>query len=122
MVRKGKHAVTMVGVCLTAWCNAGAQVPSEASMEIRIHAPTILAALLQFSQQTGLQLVLPTDNVSVQRKAPIVEGTYTPRDALDALLRNSGFIYTFVNPRTVSVSPAPPTSESADALEASANR
>ena len=120
MARKWKHAATIVGIVITAWCTARAEVPGEGSIEIRIHAPTMVAALIQFSQQTGLQLVLPTDNDSVQRRAPIVEGIYTPRDALEALLRNSGLTYTFVNARTVSVWPA--TSSSAERLKATAVR
>lgn len=115
MVRKTGHGTTILGLFTLAWCTALAEVPEPGSIEIRIHAPTIVAALIQFSQQTGLQLVLPTDNESAERKAPVVEGTFTPKDALEALLRDSGLTYTFVNSRTVSISVAETAVPSANA-------
>ena len=104
MVRKTGQGVTIVGVFALAWCGALASSSDQVTVEIRIHAPTLVTALLQFSQQTGLQLVLPLNNDSAQRKAPVIDGMFTPKDALEALLRESGLTYTFVNARTISVS------------------
>ena len=105
MVRKTGRAVTIIGLFITACCMARAQTPGEESaVPLRIHAPTIVAALIQFSQQTGFQLVLPTDNASVQRSPPALDGRYTARAALEELLRDSGLTFSFVNARTISVS------------------
>jgi hypothetical protein len=76
---------------------------SDDRREVKITAPTMVAALLQLSEQTGLQLVFPTDGTG-QIAAPRVEGNLTPRAALEQLLQNSGLTFKFVNPRTVSVS------------------
>jgi len=92
--------IGLVGLAL----GAGAEVPEVVSaFNIRITAPTMVAALIQFSEQTGLQLVFPTDGAA-DLAAPSVEGRLTSRAALEQLLRNSGLTYQFVNDRTVSVS------------------
>ena len=66
----------------------------------------MMAALVQLSQQTGLQLLFPTDGAT-RMAAPKVEGHLTPRAALEKLLRDSGLTFEFVNDRTVSVSLKP---------------
>src|ERR1700754_2107193 len=66
-----------------------------------IDAPSMVQALMQFTEQSGLQLASPTpgtDNIP----APRVIGDYTPTAALDRLLAGSGLHYEFANDRTVS--------------------
>ena len=89
-----------MGLCLAAQAHSA----TDDAVLLKIHAPTITAALIQFSQQTGLQLALPTDNDSASRVAPVIEGLYTPSAALEAILRDSGLTYRFVNPRTIAIS------------------
>jgi hypothetical protein len=100
-------------VCGTAFAEAPETVGAK---EIRITAPTMVAALIQFSQQTGLQLVFPTDGTG-DMAAPKVEGTLTPRAALEQLLQDSGLTFTFVNARTISVSQAPSMTASGKLIE-----
>jgi hypothetical protein len=104
MLGKSGRAGTGIGL-LMLWLCAGAAEPMEAqdSVELRIDAPTMMAALVQFSQQTGLQLLFPTEGAT-RIAAPRVAGHLTPRAALEQLLRDSGLRFEFVNPRTVSVS------------------
>ena len=89
---------------LMSLCVAAAE-PAETQdrVELRIDAPTMMAALVQFSQQTGLQLLFPTEGAT-RIAARRVEGHLTPRAALEELLRDSGLRFEFVNARTVSVS------------------
>lgn len=103
MVRKTTGFVTGIGLLCLAFSAMGDIPETTRSIEIRIDAPTMVAALIQFSQQTGLQLVFPTDGTG-DLAAPPVRGTFTPRAALDVLLQDSGLTYTFVNSRTISVS------------------
>jgi hypothetical protein len=104
MLNKTGRWVTTVGLFCLASPHVPAEIPGPTErVEIRITAPTMVAALLQFSQQTGLQLVFPTDGAG-DIAAPAVEGNLTPRAALEQLLQNSGLTFQFVNARTVSVS------------------
>lgn len=80
--------------------------PSDQRVEFRIDAPTMVAALIQFSHQSGLQLMFPTAGVQ-NLAARKVQGELTPRAALDVLLQDSGMKYEFVNARTVSVTYTP---------------
>ena len=81
----------------------GDVLESSDRLDVKITAPTMGAALIQLSEQTGLQLVFPIDGAS-QIAAPKVEGKLTPQAALERLLQHSGLTFKFVNPRTVSVS------------------
>jgi iron complex outermembrane receptor protein len=83
---------------------------------LHIEPQPVRAALKAFSDQTGVQVLLRVDNISVDRlMAPRINGELTVKAALDRLLRNSGLKYEFVNDRTVRISAAvdpPPTSAS----------
>jgi hypothetical protein len=92
----------MMGLCAVA----AEPTDTQDRVELRIDAPTMMAALVQFSEQTGLQLLFPTEGAT-RLVAPRVEGHLTPRAALEQLLRDSGLRFEFVNPRTVSVSLKP---------------
>jgi iron complex outermembrane receptor protein len=107
---------------LIAWlCAPAAELPgSKEQVEFRINAPTMVAALIQFSQQAELQLVFPTDGAS-GIAAPKVEGSLTPRAALEQLLKDSGLTFQFVNARTVSVVPKAAQPETRAAVPANAH-
>lgn len=97
------RTVTGLGLLLFWFCATAAEpVETESGIELRIDAPTMMAALVQFSQQTGLQLLFPTEGAT-RISAPRVAGHLTPRAALEQLLRDSGLTFEFVNARTVSV-------------------
>lgn len=104
MPGKTGRVVTGFGLLMMGLCASAAE-PQETndSIELRIDAPTMMAALVQFSQQTGLQLLFPTEGAT-RIAAPRVQGHLTPRAALEQLLRDSGLTFEFVNARTVSVS------------------
>ena len=72
-----------------------------------IDAPTLGAALLQFGQQSGLQVVCPAE-VIAGRRATKISGALSPKMVLDQLLKGSGLKYVFVNERTVSITVATP--------------
>lgn len=60
-------------------------------------------ALQEFAAQAHLQLVFATQDVDPSLISSSVVGTFTPGQALAALLRGSDLGYTFLNDRTVSV-------------------
>jgi hypothetical protein len=100
-------AVTIVGLL---WFASGTRAdvadPAAERVSIHITARTMTAALIQLSEQTGLQLLFQTDAAATQLSAPAIEGRFTPRAALEQLLRDSGLTYHFVNERTVSIARA----------------
>ena len=121
MIRRWRP-LTQRTALLALLCGAayGDIARSDDRIDVKITAPTMVAALLQFSEQTGIQLVVPTDGAG-QIAAPRVEGNLTPRAALERLLRNSGLTFEFVNPRTVSVSLAKSSSTSGNAAPLNAH-
>lgn len=105
-----KSLAAVVAVCAAILSSATlAQAPSgTAPTAFRIDAPSMSQALLQFTQQSGLQLAFSSDE-PLRLKAPRVEGTLTPRAALDELLKGTGLEYEFVNERTISIRKSVPT-------------
>ena len=73
--------------------------------EFDIPAQGLDSALLAFSEQGKIQVVVSTDAVS-GRETDGVEGEHTPREALEHLLANAGLTYSTVGLETVAVSAA----------------
>lgn len=73
--------------------------------EFDIPAQGLDSALLAFSEQGKIQVVVSTDAVS-GRETDGVEGEHTPREALEHLLANAGLTYSAVGLETVAVSAA----------------
>jgi len=101
--------VTVIGfltLCLPA---VGAEPPPAGDERVmfKIDAPSMMSALIQFTQQSGVQLLLPAEGAE-RLAAPKVEGAYTVRAALDRLLQDSGLRYEFVNAHTIFVTPREP--------------
>ena len=71
--------------------------------EFHIPAQGLDSALLAFSEQGKIQVVVSTDAVSGQETEG-VEGEHTPREALNQLLASTGLIYSSVGLETVAVS------------------
>ncbi|MEJ0038879.1 MAG: TonB-dependent receptor [Gammaproteobacteria bacterium] len=96
---------TAVGLAVSltfASAEAREASPAGKKVDFAIDAPSIVEALLQFTQQSGLQLVIPTSNAT-EAPARRVFGSYTPAAALDQLLAGTAFRYEFANPRTVAI-------------------
>lgn len=85
--------------------NSRAQVVS-----FRIPAQPMDQALHEFASQAHLQIVFATQDVDPLLVSCSVMGTFTPAEALAALLRGSDLRYTFLNDRTVSVQASVPRS------------
>lgn len=103
MVWKTRRRVAQLGLLLLSCCAGAAERPDQSQrVEFKINAPTMVAALIQFTQQTGLQLVYPTDGAN-HIAARKVQGSLTPQAALEQLLQDSGLTFQFVNARTVLV-------------------
>ncbi len=99
-------SVSMVSAALFVLCGLWRAEASGRVVEINIDAPTMAKALIQFTQQSGLHLIFPTDGGMAKLPAPRVVGTYTPEEALEKLLRNTGLEYEYVDSRTIAVRPA----------------
>jgi outer membrane receptor protein involved in Fe transport len=88
---------------LSMTLGAGAQTPPKPPVTVDIKAQPMADALNQWAQQTGFQLIFPEERTTAGIVSGGVRGTYTPRAALDRLLRNSGLTYAYVNERTVEI-------------------
>lgn len=75
------------------------------AVAFEIHGGSLEDALVQFTRQTGFQLLFPSE-VTLANTASPVEGTLTPDRALRQLLVSSGLDYEFVNPTTISIKTA----------------
>jgi iron complex outermembrane receptor protein len=90
---------------LMALCAAAEaqETPSHSQkVPFDIDAPSLTQALMQFTQQSGLQLMVPTEGAA-DMPAPRVFGIYTPVAVLNQLLAGTQWKYEFVNPRAVSI-------------------
>ncbi|MEM0922187.1 MAG: TonB-dependent receptor [Pseudomonadota bacterium] len=77
-----------IALALAAWPQIGL---AQATQEIDVPAQPLPAALAELSAETGLQVLAPTELVA-GRTSPSVQGTMTPRAALDAMLSGSGLV------------------------------
>lgn len=65
---------------------------AEARRDFNIRAQPLASALNEFSRQSDIVVTAPA-RLTRQRSAPAVRGSYTPREALQALLSGSGLTY-----------------------------
>lgn len=75
----------------------------ESASAFDIASQPLDKALLEFSRQANLQVMLVGGLGLNERTAPAVRGTITARQALTALLENSGFAYTSIQDGTVTI-------------------
>jgi outer membrane receptor protein involved in Fe transport len=84
---------------------------AEAVREFSIGAQSLPQALRMYAEQSGDQVVFYSD-VGKGRESQPVEGRYTPQEALQVLLRNTGLRHQRLNAKTVAITaddaPAPP--------------
>lgn len=74
------------------WC-LGLLLPAAvlaAPVEFTLPAQSAAAALLAFSQQTGIEVLFSSDELR-RVPAPAVNGAYEPADALNRLLKDTGY-------------------------------
>lgn len=72
------------------------------SVSFSIESRPLRAALLEFSKQSGIQLIYVAPKEPLQN-IPALKGKYTIRQALRRLLRNTGFEYEFSEENTVTI-------------------
>lgn len=98
-----------------------ARAQSDASVQsFAIPAGDLNSALRQFSQQSRVQLIYPTELVD-GKKSSGLSGSYTAAEALRRLLRGSGLEMEQVNDKTVVIKQAPSTAAPAQRTEPSAS-
>jgi hypothetical protein len=112
-----KTAFYAMGLALASLMTQAAE-PPPVQVAVNVDAQPVRAALREFSAQSGVQVLLRVDNISVEGVlASKVEGELTAQAALTRLLQNTGLTYEFINDRTVRVSAIagpPPEVNSAD--------
>jgi len=101
-------AVAVILGVVSSITRAAAEGPPQLPITLKIESQPIDSALLEFSRQTGVQVVLDSRD-SKGLVAPQVSGTFTPEAVLRRLLANSGLHYEFLNSRTVAVFSNKPT-------------
>ncbi len=105
VIRRMLRRTVAIGVLLliagVGW--AGQQGSASQKIAFNITAPSLVDALIQFTEQSGLQLAFPTRGGATSLPAPQVVGELTPQAALERLLKDSGLKYEFTNDRTVSI-------------------
>ena len=103
MKSTGKSAVL---VLLTIMQASSAIAGAEQKQNFNIPAQSLSSALLQFSESTGIKTFFSAD-VARDIKTPGLSGSYTPQQALDKLLANTGVAYRFTDTQSVALSVAP---------------
>jgi outer membrane receptor protein involved in Fe transport len=106
------HAA-LVGVFMVASGMALAQGrEATATVNFYIEEQPLIAALNDWSKQSGLQVVWPSRNHAQYGKTLLLQGTFAPMEALELLLRNSGLTYSMINERTVVIKESVPQASS----------
>jgi iron complex outermembrane recepter protein len=76
--------------------------PESRAIELRITAQPLDEALQEFSRQSGMQVIYFSD-LTDGIQSPGVNGKYTVKSALQALLTGSGLSFHVINARTVQI-------------------
>lgn len=97
-----RHCLAAVVAAVLAGGAGAAEAQAQPAYRLSIDALPMDEALNEFARQSGLQIVLQTEEVRGLR-APKLEGTLTARDALRKLLADSGLAYEYLNEHTVAV-------------------
>ncbi len=90
--------------CLAALSQgAPAQTPSTQNVPLNIDARKLARALIQLTEQSGMQLIYPAGNKIVDLPARPLSGSFTPQAGLEQLLKGSGLKYEFLDARTIAI-------------------
>lgn len=77
-------------------------VVAESSRDFNIRRQSLSAALLDFSYQANIQIVMP-GYLAEGRVSRKVKGMFSPSEVLDILLKDTGLEYEFIGPGTVTI-------------------
>jgi Secretin and TonB N terminus short domain len=101
----------LTGVCaaalaIAAVCTAAAQerraVASSRPMAVHIPAQSLVNALQAYGEQTGVQVLYESRSAAGQRSAA-VEGTFTPEEALNLLLKGTELKVRYTRPDAITL-------------------
>lgn len=76
---------------------------SEKKISFDIGATKLARALIELTEQSGLQLIYPAGDKVTDLPAKPLKGRYTIESALEQLLEGSGLGYEFLDARTISI-------------------
>jgi iron complex outermembrane receptor protein len=76
---------------------------SEPKITFDIDAPKLSRALIQLTEQSGLQLIYPAGEKGTDLPAKPLKGEYTTESALKQLLKGTGLSYEFIDAKTISI-------------------
>ncbi|HLY51572.1 MAG TPA: TonB-dependent receptor plug domain-containing protein, partial [Steroidobacteraceae bacterium] len=91
-----------VGAFLCAAAGAQSPPPAAEPRSLSIPAEPLANALNDLAQQSGLQVMFPSELVA-RLRSPEVKGSLTPAEALQRLLGNTGLRFEFVNAHTITI-------------------
>jgi iron complex outermembrane recepter protein len=102
----------LILACTSAYAQSdGSKKAAPAKVAVSIESQPIRGALRAFGEQTGLQVLYRSEDVSVDGViTPRVTGELSAQEALDQLLANTGLKYEFINAHTVRISTSRPVS------------
>ncbi len=102
-MKKVLRGISAMACIAAASHAASAQEASVQSVSLNIDAPKLSRALIQLSERAGLQLIYPAGSQVIDLPARPLNGTFTPKAALDQLLEGSGLQYEFLDARTIAI-------------------
>jgi iron complex outermembrane recepter protein len=98
----GRGACTFLIATVVAATLARADEPTEAHYSVKIPSQPLSAALQEFANQSGIQIIF-FSKLTEGRNAPALYGDYTSRSALDTLLRGTRLVFRQINSKTIEV-------------------
>lgn len=99
---------TMLGVALAlSVANVDAQVDWSEKVELHVEGQALRDALIDWAQQTGYQVVLPTSELANTLIVPPIDGPLSPEAALRRLLMGTPLGFEWLNERTVAIRERP---------------
>jgi hypothetical protein len=101
----GRLALALVAMLFSAvWPSNRAGGDQPKAYFLHIPSQSLEGALLEFTRQSGLQIIFFSALIHGQRSAEL-NGSYTIDAAMTALLAKSGLTFRVLNSRTVEVNP-----------------
>lgn len=108
IIRKGDDMRTTLSAIVSATLalvaiESEAAAPAEREVQLAIEQQVLADALNAWAQQTGLQLVSPSSEVTNRIVAPQVKGVFSAQAALEKLLDGTPVTYVWLNERSVAI-------------------
>ena len=95
-------------LCCVVVCLSGVQAQDDRTADFDIASQPIAKALITYARQAKLSIALPQALSYRDGKTRRLRGRYSHTDALERMLRGTGFSFELVNNRSVRVFRAPP--------------